>query len=512
MLKLLATRNGHHLQKRKPQFHLPISHLHGRSSKAPITNPAIDFILNEVQELQSSKDPTASRAQNARPPDPTHPMELPRAQISHPWLEWVGLMEQLLKAGYFEETGNENGNPFQNGKLGSKDMNHIRTACLNFARDRFDLMRCFSRKDIEVVAGSGCPSVDRKVVNSGKRLRAHVGIEERHVCSSCILRGNCERAYMKACKDGAGRTVDVMRFLLPYGLDYITNSVENKPGLNKTVKESVRRLMKEMVGFSMQDIDRDTTKVIPPTLNSSSQSNSTYQGDSRINVPVKQGNWICPKCDFLNSARNIKCLRCDVIFQQRFHKQGEDQDHFPLKKGDWICDKCNFLNFARNTRCLQCKENPPKRHLNPGEWECDSCNYINFRKNMVCLKCDHKRPKASNSSGPQAQSGHNHYQANPVDTRRFVEDKKEDQNGPSVWNEVPGVLDFPIAGGKSSLSRNAQMQERWKMDMTQKKKEIAKARDNADDFKPAMTGRSSDVLESTDDEEMAEWFGHEKSQ
>lgn len=34
--------------------------------------------------------------------------------------------------------------------------------------------------------------------------------------------------------------------------------------------------------------------------------------------------------------------------------------------------RCNFLNFARNTRCLQCKEKPPERHLNPGEWECES--------------------------------------------------------------------------------------------------------------------------------------------
>lgn len=32
-----------------------------------------------------------------------------------------------------------------------------------------------------MVAGCGCPSVDRKVVNSGKRLRAHVGIDEGDV-------------------------------------------------------------------------------------------------------------------------------------------------------------------------------------------------------------------------------------------------------------------------------------------------------------------------------------------
>lgn len=33
-----------------------------------------------------------------------------------------------------------------------------------------------------MIAGSGCPSTDRKVVNAGKRLRAHVGIDEGNVC------------------------------------------------------------------------------------------------------------------------------------------------------------------------------------------------------------------------------------------------------------------------------------------------------------------------------------------
>lgn len=38
------------------------------------------------------------------------------------------------------------------------------------------------RKDIQVLVQLGCPSTDRKVVNSGKRLRAHVGIDEGNVC------------------------------------------------------------------------------------------------------------------------------------------------------------------------------------------------------------------------------------------------------------------------------------------------------------------------------------------
>lgn len=42
-------------------------------------------------------------------------------------------------------------------------------------------IRYFSRRDIHIVAGAGCPSLDRKVVNSGKRLRVHVGIDEGDV-------------------------------------------------------------------------------------------------------------------------------------------------------------------------------------------------------------------------------------------------------------------------------------------------------------------------------------------
>lgn len=47
--------------------------------------------------------------------------------------------------------------------------------------------RNLSRKDIQVIAGSGCPSLDRKVVNSGKRLRALVGIDEGTVCAQFFV-------------------------------------------------------------------------------------------------------------------------------------------------------------------------------------------------------------------------------------------------------------------------------------------------------------------------------------
>ncbi|XAR72201.1 hypothetical protein NMG60_11018763 [Bertholletia excelsa] len=288
--------------------------------------------------------------------------------IFHPWPEWIELMRRLLRSGYFEPVGN----PFRKGKLEAEDAKRIRTACLNFARDRFDLIRYFARTDIQIIAGSGCPNIDRKVVNSGKRLRAYVGVDEENVCSSCNLRGNCDRAYVNACGQEGAQTVDVMRFLLVFGLDLVAGTVENKQCVNKTTTESVRRLLKEMAGLSKKETDCD-------------QPNDTfmqYPEERLVSSPFKQETW--------TSSENR-------LFQGKVRKRRGNRDCIPLKRGDWICDGCNFLNYAKNIKCLQCNKKPPKRQLNPGEWECDSCNYINFRRNAVCLKCEYRRPRALNS-------------------------------------------------------------------------------------------------------------------
>ncbi|KAL4567839.1 hypothetical protein LXL04_023435 [Taraxacum kok-saghyz] len=61
-------------------------------------------------------------------------------------------------------------------------------------RFNFDFFRFtfsyFTRGDIHAVAGSGCPSIDRIVVNSGKRLRAYIGIDEGNVSQNLRLRLN----------------------------------------------------------------------------------------------------------------------------------------------------------------------------------------------------------------------------------------------------------------------------------------------------------------------------------
>lgn len=316
--------------------------------------------------------------------------------------------------------------------------------------------------------------------------------------------------------------MDVMRFLLTYGLDPVVGSVVNKPSLNKKVKDSVRTLLKEMVNIKVDEHEHEQPKATAQDRTSSTQENGGDLERSQIDVPVKQGDWICPKCNFHNFARNVKCLRCNGLFPERLKKLSEEQEHFPLKKGDWICDKCNFLNFARNTRCMQCKENPPKRQLNPGEWECDSCNYINFRRNMVCLKCDHRRPIASNSaemaSQPVTNSGMNHH-THPCyaqersnrykgdDPLKFVESEGEDQIGSSSWNQAPGFKDFPVIGGKSDLSRDVQNHDSWKKEIAAKTRTVSRERKDSGRHNSYIFRGTGNYPASGDDDDMAEWFG-----
>ncbi|KAL8105821.1 hypothetical protein AgCh_029570 [Apium graveolens] len=320
-----------------------------------------------------------------------------------------------------------------------------------------------------------------------------------------------------------------MRFVLTYGLHSITGLVENKQCLNEKVKKSVRRILKNSVELSMVELDDNLPKESPSKRKSSMERSSVHQADSQIkagspvhSVPVKQGDWICPTCNFLNFARNIKCLRCDRLDKERLQKLGKDEDHLPLKKGDWICETCNFFNFAKNTRCYHCKEKPPPRKINPGEWECESCNYINFRKNMACLKCDHRRPKASNSfatstltnnsNGENCQSRPYFGQGRQVEDARenkwiFVEDGREDQDASNSWNVNPSLVDFPVVGGKTDLSQNVQQQARWKQEMAERNKNVFEAKENADEFKATIMERRRKFSETAQDEEMAGWFG-----
>lgn len=157
---------------------------------------------------------------------------------------------------------------------------------------------------------------------------------------------------------------------------------------------------------------------------------------------------------------------------------------------------------------------------------------------MVCLKCDHRRPKTANSSETSsepllANGGHNgnnrlrlsgcgsgvytppsvqqHRQSQNrrADVWRFEEDEKEECIHSNSGNEDSRFVDFPIAGGKSDLSQSEEEKARWKFEMLERSKGTFKAK-NEDEFGSVRIHRSLEPPESTDDEDMAGWFGHGK--
>ncbi|XP_021742506.1 uncharacterized protein DDB_G0283697-like [Chenopodium quinoa] len=142
-----------------------------------------------------------------------------------------------------------------------------------------------------------------------------------------------------------------MRVLLTYGFDPINGSVENKSLLkHKSVKAVVRKLLHEVVRLSAVPIDPN----LPPPV--------IKKRPPKVKQPPPPP------------------------------KRRVGRDDIEMKKGDWLCPKCNFMNFAKNNVCLQCDAKRPKRQLLPGEWECPQCNFLNYRRNMTCFNCEHKRP------------------------------------------------------------------------------------------------------------------------
>ena len=103
---------------------------------------------------------------------------------------------------------------------------------------------------------------------------------------------------MKAREDEGGGTVDVMRFLLTYGLDITTGSVDDdQASVSKIVKESVRKLMNEMVQFSDREFSSSTLQVTSgqPLSRMDKKSSGHEMPRSQTNALMKQGDWICPK-------------------------------------------------------------------------------------------------------------------------------------------------------------------------------------------------------------------------
>lgn len=289
-----------------------------------------------------------------------------QVEICHPWPEWIEFVDRLVEGQYFSlrranvgEANDDDDDVVDDVRGGNEEdvrvLKGLRSACKRFGRERFDIIRSLPRRDIQIIVGSGCPSLDGKVVTSAKRLRAFIYLDEGDVCSSCNLRASCERAYIIPRRGDIARTIDVMRVLLTYAYYPLIGSAQND--VHKVVKLSVRKLLKQVVKLSATPLDPNLRKA------------------ASVGSPPKINQFQPPP---------IKKMR-----------RADDAE---MKKGDWLCPRCDFMNFAKNNKCLQCDDIRPKRKLNLGEWECPGCGFVNYRRNLACYKCECNRPQGDHTN------------------------------------------------------------------------------------------------------------------
>ncbi|KAG7964266.1 hypothetical protein I3843_09G161500 [Carya illinoinensis] len=347
---------------------------------------------------------------------------------SHPWPEWSAFLQTLSLAGYFRND-NINYRP-GSGDVSAHDIGYevefvasadlpdefvrAASACLAFARDRANLLGLLSRKDVEVVVGNGSPFLFKDGDDSVRKMASFLHNGESYVSDS-----------------NKALTVDLMKFIL----SYVSNGSVSSEKSNcdrETVEISVRNLLSEFAKLSY----------------SSSQSNTV--GSHQKHSPERSG--------------------------QTPSHVGQTVE---MKRGDWICPRCSFMNFARNMKCLECEETRPKRQLTGGEWECPQCDFFNYGRNSVCLRCDCKRPgeilvgSAHSISGVGYGNGTNTNKAD-IDSRLAANEEKAkrwfskvsqldsssdmssaiaDEDFPEIMPLRKGVNRFVVSTRKTPLER-----------------------------------------------------------
>ncbi|KAB2607698.1 zinc finger protein VAR3 [Pyrus ussuriensis x Pyrus communis] len=312
-----------------------------RHSKPPLFASSSLSFLSQRHSL-SSRPTSSSASASPFPPNSSHhfdshshspvsaayPSYADSAPLrhSHPWPEWSHFLNSLSAAGYNGTNGQDEFTAVVRDL--PEEFMLAANVCLAFSRQRAGLLRLLSRRDLEVVVENGTPFLFQNGDDSLRRMRLFLG-----------------QGDTNALDIDTAQTVDLMRFILSYASAPVLSSDRNNLYNREIVELSVRTLLGEMAKLCFSAPD------------------SNFIGAMQSRSPDNYGESVRP-----------------------FGKTIE------MKRGDWICQRCNFMNFARNMKCLECEEARPKRQLTGNEWECPQCDFFNYGRNTVCLRCDCKRP------------------------------------------------------------------------------------------------------------------------
>ncbi|KAK8970425.1 hypothetical protein KSP40_PGU020375 [Platanthera guangdongensis] len=212
---------------------------------------------------------------------------------SYPWPEWSKLLGLLVEKGYSDRcisSGEDDDSFLVDDDLPEEFLRSAK-ACLSFARDRPDILRLLTKKNIEAVVLSWSPFLFKNGENSSRRMKLFFNGE-----------GSSELELEKA------ETVDVMRYLLSYAYGSLSSSDVNVSKSDE-LEKSVRKLVGELCNLSgtvwksksadaslmelplgneqfsrssgqdteLRCIDSSYTKFVPPSfIPSESQSSRSY--------------------------------------------------------------------------------------------------------------------------------------------------------------------------------------------------------------------------------------------
>ncbi|RDX75386.1 Zinc finger protein VAR3, chloroplastic, partial [Mucuna pruriens] len=400
--------------------------------------------------LLSSRSSRSFSFSSSPSPSPL-PLKLKASQSERPphttpWPEWSSFLSHISSAGYLPSL------PDHAFTAAAGDLSHSflrdATACLAFARDRPNLLRLLSTRDIAAVVEHCSPFLFRDADDSVSKMKSFLSNGDANVLDT-------DRA----------NTVDLMKFLLSYASNPFVSSEGNSFNRRDLVESSVRNLFGELFKLS----------------------------------------YSAPGPNSFDSVQNQ--------MDGRFGQKKPPVQKIEMKRGDWVCPRCSFMNFARNIKCLECEEARPKRQLAGGEWECPQCDFYNYGRNMTCLRCDCKRPGQislgdTNTLSHMGYENGNNPNTSDVDTRLAANEEKAqrwfskvsqldsnadinsviaDEDFPEIMPLRKGVNRFVVSTRKTPLER--------RLANAQYKRNLS----NNDTIEDSETGESNKFHDTLDD-------------